>query len=160
MNQEEYEEIRDGELDTEEERGLPIWSIVGILVVAAAIGFVIYDGLKSETYFYSVDQALAQGTDLPGQRVRVKGIVEPGSIEGKDGELGRRFRISENGRSLKVAYSKAMPDTFEENREVVVLGEVADDMTLEAEEVLVKCPSRYEGDPPTAEEQQQPQASL
>jgi cytochrome c-type biogenesis protein CcmE len=146
------------EMEPGESSGMAIWSVLGILVVAAAIGFVVYDGLKSETYFYTVDQAISQGTDLPGQRVRVKGIVEPGSIEGKDGHLGRKLRIAENGRSLAVTYNKAMPDTFEENREVVVQGEVDEEMTIVADEVLVKCPSRYEGNPPTATEQ--PQASL
>lgn len=142
----------------EEGSGMAIWTVLGILVVAAAIGFVVYDGLKSETYFYTVDQAIAQGADLPGQHVRVKGIVEPGSIVGNDGHLGRKFRIAENGRSLAVTYDKAMPDTFEENREVVVQGDVSEDMTIVANEVLVKCPSRYEGNPPTATEK--PQASL
>lgn len=144
-----------GQPDDQEMQGMPLWSVLGILLVAVSIGFVIYDGLESETYFYTVDQAVAQGTDLPGQRVRVKGIVEPGSIEGAAGELGRRFRIAENGKSLAVSYDKAMPDTFEENREVVVQGEVGDDMTLVADEVLVKCPSRYEGNPPTAHENSQ-----
>jgi cytochrome c-type biogenesis protein CcmE len=138
--------------------GIGIGSVIGIVIVAIAIGFVVYDGLKSETYFYTVDQAIAQGADLPGQQVRVKGIVEPGSIVGEQGHLGREFRIAENGRSLAVVYDKAMPDTFEENREVVVQGEVDDDMTIVADEVLVKCPSRYEGNPPTATEK--PQASL
>ena len=43
-------------------------------------------------------------------------------------------------------------------RDLVVQGTVNDDMTVEADEVLVKCPSRYEGNPPTAHEK--PQASL
>lgn len=144
--------------DPDDGPGMALWSVVGILVVAAALGFVIYDALSSETYFYTVEQAMAQGADLPGQNVRVKGIVESGSIVGKDGHLGRQFRIAENGRSLAVTYDKAMPDTFEENREVVVQGEVNDEMTIVADEVLVKCPSRYEGNPPTANEN--PQASL
>ena len=153
-----YEEVEEGRIDASDEAGLPVWSIVLILVAAAAIGYIIYDGLKSETYFYTVDQAVAQGSDLPGQRVRIKGIVEPGSIEGKDGHLFRKFRVAENGKSLTVTFDKAMPDTFEEEREVVVLGTVNDQSVLEAEEVIVKCPSRYEGAPPTANEE--PQASL
>lgn len=155
----EPEEGRPADIPEDGEReGMALWSVIGILLVAVAIGFVVFDGLKSETYFYTVSEAVAQGTDLPGQRVRVKGTVEPGSIVGEEGHLGRTFRIAEQGKSLKVTYDKAMPDTFEESVEVVVQGDVGDDMVVVADEVLVKCPSRYEGNPPTANEK--PQASL
>ena len=134
--------------------GLAWWTVLGIVLVVLVVGVVIMDGFKSETYFYTVDQAVAQGTELPGQRIRVKGTVEPGSIIGNDGELGRAFRIAEGGKSIKVTYDKAMPDTFDEDMEVVVQGTVNDEMIVVADEVLVKCPSRYEGNPPTAHDQQ------
>lgn len=140
--------------ETPEASGLAWWSVLGIVVVAVAIGFVVMDGLKSETYFYTVDAAMAQGPDLSGQHVRIKGTVEPGSVIGNDGELGRTFRIAENGKSISVTYNRAMPDTFDENMEVVVQGIVNDKMIVEADEVLVKCPSRYEGNPPTAHDKQ------
>lgn len=156
------EDPQEGRADALHEPGEPggmaWWSVLGIVVVAAAVGFVIWDGLKSETYFYTVDAAVAQGAELPGQHVRVKGTVEPGSVVGNDGELGRTFRIAENGKSIVVTYDRAMPDTFDENMEVVVQGTVNDEMVVEADEVLVKCPSRYEGNPPTAHDK--PQASL
>lgn len=139
-------------------QGLAWWTVLGIVLVALVVGVVIVDGLESETYFYTVDAAVAQGADLPGKHVRVKGTVEPGSVVGNDGELGRTFRIAENGKSIRVTYDRAMPDTFDENMEVVVQGVVSDEMVVEADEVLVKCPSRYEGNPPTAHDK--PQASL
>ncbi len=145
-------------LEAADPPGMAWWTVLGIVLVALLVGVVIVDGLESETYFYTVDAAVAQGAELPGRHVRVKGTVEPGSIVGADGELGRTFRIAENGKSLRVTYDRAMPDTFDENMEVVVQGVVTDDMVVVADEVLVKCPSRYEGNPPTA--QDAPQASL
>ncbi len=142
-----------------EASGMPLWSIALILIVVLALGYIVFDATKSETYFYTVDEALAVGTDLPGQKVRIKGIVEQGSVVGNPGELKREFRIAEKGLSIDVVYSRAMPDTFAEDMEVVVTGTVDKKMVLVAEEVLVKCPSRYEGEPPTAEEQS-PRASL
>jgi cytochrome c-type biogenesis protein CcmE len=150
------------ELDEQAPAGFNYMLVIGLIAAAVGIGFMVMDGFKSETYFYTVDQAMAQGPDLVGQTVRVKGIVEPGTVVGNDGELGRTFRIVENGKSIRVHYDKAMPDTFDENMEVVVLGEVDDSMTVQADEVMVKCPSRYEGNPPTATDKKgdQPRASL
>lgn len=149
------------ELEDHPAEGFNYMLVIGLVVAAVGIGFLVMDGFKSETYFYTVDEAVAQGPDLVGQTVRVKGIVEPGTVVGKDGELGRTFRIVENGRSIAVYYGKAMPDTFDEDMEVVILGKVDDSMTVQADEVMVKCPSRYEGNPPTANEQgTKPQASL
>ena len=138
--------------EEEEDDGFNWNPIIGLVLVATALAFLFFDAFESETYFYSVDQAVAQGPEIVGKRVRVKGTVEPGSIIGNDGELGRVFRISESGKTMTVRYNKAMPDTFDESREVVVEGTVEDDLSVDAEEVLVKCPSRYEGQPPTGEE--------
>lgn len=131
-------------------RGLhPAW-MLAIVAVAAIIGYILYDGVSGETYFYTADQAVAQGPKLRGQTVRVKGKVEEGSIVGAAGQLQRTFRITEHGKSLRVSYDKALPDTFKEGMEVVAQGRVGDDYTLVADEVLVKCPSRYEGQTPDA----------
>ncbi len=149
------------ELEDDAPEGFNYMLVIGLIAACVGIGFLVMDGFKSETYFYTVDQAVAQGPDLVGQTVRVKGIVEPGTVVGKDGELGRSFRIVENGKSIRVHYDKAMPDTFDENMEVVILGEVDDKMVVQADEVMVKCPSRYEGNPPTAtEKSEEPRASL
>lgn len=148
-----FDEIEAGEaleLEQEGEQGLRIGWIIAILVAVGFVGYMLVDGFKSETYFYEVDAAVAQGPDLIGQTVRIKGTVEPGSVSGKDGELGRRFRVAHKGKSLVVQYDKALPDTFQEGLEVVAQGDVDGDYVLHADEVLVKCPSRYEGAPPTA----------
>ncbi|MGM0555690.1 MAG: cytochrome c maturation protein CcmE [Myxococcota bacterium] len=145
----------------EEGEGIGNWPIVVALVFAAAlIGYVVMDGLESQTYFYEVDQAVAQGEDLVGQTVRVKGEVEAGSVVGESGQLGRSFKVAAKGKSLDVRYEKALPDTFKDGVEVVIQGDVDDSYVLQADEVMVKCPSRYEGAPPTAhQEGDSPQAA-
>ncbi|MFP4599187.1 MAG: cytochrome c maturation protein CcmE [Persicimonas sp.] len=131
------------------------WALVlGLIVAVALVGYVVTDGLEAETYFYTVDEAAAQGEDLVGQTVRLKGQVEPGTIEGNDGELGRTFNLREKGKSIAVTYNRALPDTFEEDVEVVAQGTVDDSYTLVADEVMVKCPSRYEGEHPSPMEGQ------
>lgn len=126
-----------------------------LLVIALAVGFVCYilfDGMKSETYFYEVDKAVAQGSALVGKTIRIKGKVEEGSVVGEAGQLERTFSIAERGKSLRVRYTKALPDTFKEGMEVVAQGKVDHHYVMQADEVLVKCPSRYEGGAPTKNE--------
>jgi cytochrome c-type biogenesis protein CcmE len=128
--------------------GINVWLIlVGLLMVALLAGFIVSDGLEAETYFYSVDEAVAEGSELVGQTVRIKGQVEAGTIKGKPGTLGRTFRIAEKGKSIWVSYDGVLPDTFKEGVEVVAQGTVNEDYKLVADQVLVKCPSRYEGGP-------------
>jgi len=136
--------------DEDEEQGMPLGWIVAIMCAAAFVGYILFDGFKSETYFYEVDQAVAQGSSLVGKTVRIKGIVEEGSVVGEEGSLGRQFALAERGKSLRISYDKALPDTFKEGMEVVAQGTVNENYVLVADEVLVKCPSRYEGQAPTA----------
>jgi cytochrome c-type biogenesis protein CcmE len=151
----------DQDLDTTEAGSGLHWAWILVIVLGAGgIGYMLFDGFKSETYFYTVDQAVAQGPALTGQTVRLKGLVEPGSVVTEKGKLGTRFRVTEKGKSIAVTYDKALPDTFKEGMEVVVQGEVDKSYTLAADEVLVKCPSRYEGQAPTAGNQAQHPADI
>ncbi len=140
----------------------PSWGlIIGALVAVVAIGFLVFDGLNAETYFFDVDVAVERGDDLIGETIRVRGTVEPGSYAGSDGNINNRFRISEQGVSMTVVYHRALPDTFQEESEIVAQGRLDEDFVLHADEVLVKCPSRYEGAPPEASDTDvsEPQAS-
>src|SRR5690606_27961593 len=102
----------EAELEEESGKSTPWLLIVGLLMAAVGVTFLVMDGMGAETYFYTVDQAVAKGPDLVGQKVRIKGKVEPGTIVGNDGELHRKFNVIENGKSIAVTYDKAMPDTF------------------------------------------------
>ena len=135
-----------------EEQGMHPFFLVLLLGALAFGGYMMLDGFESETYFYEVDKAVAQKSGIVGKTIRIKGKVEPGSVVGKDGTLGRTFRLAEKGKSLTVTYDKALPDTFKEGMEVVAQGRVDQNYVMKADEVVVKCPSRYEGNAPTGEQ--------
>ncbi len=140
------------EAPDEAEAGLNWRPVVAVVATAAAIGFFVVDGLDSETYFFTVDEAVAEADSVGHQQIRVKGSVVEGSIDGEEGDVGRTFSISEKGEQLRVHYDQALPDTFEPDVQVVATGQLDDQGRLEASEIMVKCPSRYEGKPPTAHE--------
>ncbi|MFB6350558.1 MAG: cytochrome c maturation protein CcmE [Bradymonadaceae bacterium] len=139
----------------EDDDGLNWRLVIGAVVSAAVIGGLVVDGLESETYFFTVDEAVAKAESVQNRQIRVKGKVVGGSIEGKDGEVGRAFDISEKGKQIRIEYDQALPDTFEEDVRVVATGKLHG-KTLKASEIMVKCPSRYEGSPPTAGEGKKP----
>lgn len=135
--------------DPQNDRLHPFW-IVLILVAVGGVGFMMFDGTESETYFYEVDKAVAKAEKIKGKVIRIKGNVEKGSIVRTKGKLETTFRLTTKGKSILVHYNKAMPDTFEEEREVVAQGKVNDKLEMQADEVVVKCPSRYEEEAPTS----------
>ena len=51
-----------------------MWGIVGGLVVVAVIAVVLWNGLSQATlFFYNVDQAVADRTELGDKRFRIQG---------------------------------------------------------------------------------------
>jgi len=138
--------------DDGDDEGLNWRLVVGVLVSAALFGFFVIDGLESKTYFFTVDEAVAKANSVGQQKIRVKGSVVDGTIQGEEGDVGRTFEISEKGEQLRVQYDQAVPDTFEPGVQVVATGHLDEQDTLQANKLMVKCPSRYEGKPPTAHE--------
>lgn len=155
-----FEDQLDKEYGGEEKEG-PSWGlIVGSLVAVAAIAFLIFDGMQTETFFFDADVAAERSADLVGHNIRVRGTVEPGSVIARPGSIENQFRISESGVSVTILFNRGLPDTFQEDSEIVAQGSFDEAGVFHASEVLVKCPSRYEGAPPTAGGQaSEPQAS-
>ncbi len=122
--------------------------VIGVLVAMAAITFLVFDAMDGETYFFDVHEVVERQDQLVGETVRVRGDVEAGSYVGEDGHVEHEFKIGTQGESMTILYARALPDTFEDDSEIVAEGTLQEGMVLQADEVLVKCPSRYEGAPP------------
>lgn len=133
--------------------------VVGVLATAAVIGYLVVDGLGSKTYFFGVAEAIEKQKEFVGHQVRVKGDVVEGSVRKYDERVGRTFAIEEKGEKLRVRYERALPDTFDEGVTVVATGTLTEAGHIDAERVLVKCPSRYGDEPPTAEKSNGPSAN-
>lgn len=146
------------ELERQGERDEGIdWRLgIGLILFVGFAGWLIYDGFDSQTYFFEVDEAIAHAGKLGDTPIRVKGEVQPGTVSPYGEGMGRKFLIAKNGRTLEVRYTEALPDTFQPGITVVAEGVLENKSTLRANHVLVKCPSRYEGEAPTAHKSNQP----
>ncbi len=110
-----------------------------------AISSLVYTSFMStSTYYYEVDELLAQGNLIYGENVRVQGEVIAGSIEKDPGRPKMTFTITEAGESLLVVYEGVVPDTFKPGADVVVEGQLNPDGTFEAHTLMAKCASKYE----------------
>jgi len=117
-----------------------LWTVVG---VAAIIGFVAFGAgaFKSNlTPYVSFQQARATS-----DAVQVAGKLVPGSdsFEAANSRLVFTL-IDEKGDSMRIAYKGLKPGNFHEATQVVAIGRFRGGM-LEAEKLLVKCPSKYQG---------------
>ena len=99
-------------------------------------------------YYLTVDELTVKsqaGELVPGQRVRVVGRLVPDSFERKPGTLDASFSISNQGEVIHAKYNRAVPDTFfSPQNQVVLEGIYGPDDLFRADDVTVKCPSKYE----------------
>ena len=79
--------------------------------MAAALGFVLYQGLSNATvFFYNVDEAVARRSETADRRIRIQGNVVDGSVVKLD--QGVRFDLRFNGVVVGVDNSSDPPDLF------------------------------------------------
>lgn len=127
--------------------------IIGALVAAGVFVFVAINSFDQQVYYFTVAEAVASPQNVQDQAFRLKGNVEPHSHMIREGTLDEhQFILVDQGESMPVSYRGPLPDTFSDDAEVVAYGALNADGVFVAEEVSAKCPSRYEGDAPTADE--------
>jgi cytochrome c-type biogenesis protein CcmE len=118
--------------------------LVGLFVagVAVAVGLALRAFQENLLYFYTPTQAIA-GEAPDGKKIRLGGMVQKGSVRREPGDLELRFDVSDNDKTMTVAYSGVLPDLFKEGQGVIAMGQVDADGIFQAEEVLAKHDENY-----------------
>ncbi|RMI15199.1 MAG: cytochrome c maturation protein CcmE [Calditrichaeota bacterium] len=119
--------------------------IIGGVVIALAIVYLIYSGIQSSAaYFLTVDELYAKGEAIYGQNVRVSGWVDAETIDYNNRDLILQFDVtSESGERLHVVFNGPKPDQMREGAEAILEGKF-DGQQFTAKSLMLKCPSRYE----------------
>jgi cytochrome c-type biogenesis protein CcmE len=131
--------------------GVSTFFVLGLLIAAVSVAFIILDGADDAVFAYTVDKAVEIQPDLIGKKFRVRGMVEDGTVINEAGTLDTVFKIKHGAKLMTISYDKALPDTFKPGIEVIAEGTLSSGGTLVADNIIAKCPSKYEGGVPGQE---------
>ena len=113
--------------------------------MAIVIGGLIAVSFSGSTSDYlSVAEVRALGPDQ-NRDSRVAGAIVPNSVEWETRDLHLTFEIEDETGVLPISYHGPQPDMLVDAVEAVAIGKYdAAAGAFEAEELLMKCPSKYE----------------
>jgi cytochrome c-type biogenesis protein CcmE len=125
---------------TRRQRRLVLIGISGaVLAVAVAL---VLSAMRDSIVFFHSPTEVAQDHLAPGTRIRIGGLVKPGSLERGD-KLNIRFDVTDGKSDIPVRYQGIVPDLFREGQGVVAEGKLGPGGTFIADTVLAKHDERY-----------------
>ena len=141
----------------------------GLLIVASIVYLIVTSTQASAQYFLTVDELTERiGTEI-GRDVRVSGAVLGDSVQYDPQSLTLEFTVAhvpgdnseieaqgglgkvlydavndpERSR-IQVVYIGPKPDLLRHEAQAIMTGELGDDGVFYADELLLKCPTKYE----------------
>ncbi len=141
----------------------------GLLIVAAVVYLIISSTQASAQYFLTVEELGEQGASVIGRDLRISGAVIGDSIEYDPQTLTLKFVVAHvpgdnkeieaqgglavvlheavvdpSRPQMQVVYNGVMPDLLRDEAQAIMTGQVAEDGVFMADELLLKCPTKYE----------------
>jgi len=113
----------------------------GLGVLALAAGLVLF-ALKDSIVFFNSPTDVAEKHVAPGARIRLGGLVQPGSVVRSD-NLRVAFQVTDGNRSIAVEYQGILPDLFREGQGVVTEGALDRAGVFRADSILAKHDETY-----------------
>jgi cytochrome c-type biogenesis protein CcmE len=143
--------------------------IGGVLILGAVVFLIWTSTAASAEYFLTINELNAKGSSIVDKNLRVSGAVVGDSIQydaqnltlsfevahvpGDNAELETEGGLAEalhqavmdpSRSRMKVVYVGPKPDLLRNEAQAIMTGHLATDGTFYAEELLLKCPTRYE----------------
>jgi cytochrome c-type biogenesis protein CcmE len=143
--------------------------IGGVLIFAAIIFLIISSTRANAQYFLTVDELNERGQAVIGQDVRISGAVIGDSIQYDPQGLSLHFTVANvpadnktieaqgglaavlhaavtdsTRKRMPVVYHGPKPDLLRDEAQAIMTGHIADDGVFYADELLLKCPTKYE----------------
>jgi len=128
--------------------------IVGCLAVAAAVVYLIVSSISSSAQYYlTVKELQGKGQAMAGRNLRISGYVLGDSIAYSPQTSSLSFDIVDTHDELsattrvdtiKIFYTGPKPDLLQHEAQAIAEGKLNPDGTFTANNLLLKCPTRYE----------------
>lgn len=123
--------------------------IVGGVVIVGLIAYLIISSISSAgAYYREVGEVVAQRDALTGKNLRVSGNIVTTSVQYNAANLDLNFMISDPtdaSKTLPVYFHGVQPDQIgREGASAIVEGTLGPNGVVNANNLLLKCPSRYE----------------
>ena len=143
--------------------------IGGVIILAAVVYLIISSTTAGAQYFFTIDELFARGAEAYGTPARVAGAVIGDTIEYDAENLTLRFTVAhmpadndileeEGGLALalnqavndptrarmQVVYYGVKPDLLQNEAQAIMTGHLGEDGVFVADELLLKCPTRYD----------------
>jgi cytochrome c-type biogenesis protein CcmE len=116
--------------------------IGGALAVLALAVALVLNALRDSIVFFTTPSEIAARQIAPGQRFRLGGLVEQGSLK-RGGQLVVTFTITDGKATMPVNYRGILPDLFREGQGVITEGVLEPGGTFRADTVLAKHDETY-----------------
>ena len=116
-----------------------IGAALGVLALAVAL---VLSALKDSIVFFNSPSDVAEKNIQPGSRIRLGGLVKPGTLE-RGEQLAVRFEVTDGNRAIAVRYQGILPDLFREGQGVIAEGTLESGGGFKADSVLAKHDEKY-----------------
>ena len=143
--------------------------IGGLLIIAAIVYLIVSSTQASAQYFLTVDELVAKGEEVRSRELRISGAVIGDSIQYDPQTLNLTFTVAHipgdndeiekqgglafvlnqavndpNRNKLTVIYNGPKPDLLRNEAQAIMTGKMGEDGVFYADELLLKCPTKYE----------------
>jgi cytochrome c-type biogenesis protein CcmE len=144
--------------------------IIGGILILTAVIYLIFSSTKANAeFFMTVDELQAKNTDMMGRNLRISGAVVGNTIKFDPGTQiltfdianvpGDNATIAAQGGLAKVlheavvdptrtritiTYNGPKPDLMRDEAQAIITGHLGEDGVFQADELLLKCPTKYE----------------
>jgi cytochrome c-type biogenesis protein CcmE len=143
--------------------------VAGLLIVAAVAYLIVTSTGSTARYFLTIEELRAMGEEADGRRLTISGAVlgdtiaydpsqprvtftivqvpgDPREVE-RAGGLAKVLHDAVNDPDaprMDVVYEDVKPELLQDESQAIIRGQLGEDGRFYADEVLLKCPTRYE----------------